>query len=281
MILSLNCDYCKNDFPPSRRECPHCGQPSLFPNVTIALNQQSVLQDRYEKAKDDALSRGVSVNVNDFEKALGKSYVVINRSLSELNRLVGSDFEVYATYYYLSEGIRLQKGEEFDSLRQAADSIFFTGYAKEIRFAVLSLDSIGLSNYGDCSWVLRENMIAHRASVFEENTTLYYMNNPIIKGAKDIPEGYRAIWADRAKLCVAKLAPKIDTATIPAQYSNILMHQGATSADDEIVEVHIFGSMTIRTIEEVTFTAKIKNKAELAMIEGIKEKLGKYGVKVN
>ncbi len=130
------------------------------------------MQDRYDSAMNDSLSRGVIAHVNDFENALTRSFAVINRSLSELERLVGNEFDTYATYYFLSEGIRLQKGEEFDSLRQAADSIFFTGYQKEIRFAALSLDSNGLSNYGDCSWVLREKMIAHRTSLFEDNTTL-------------------------------------------------------------------------------------------------------------
>lgn len=287
MNPSLNCSFCKNDFPLSLPRCPHCGQPSLFPNVTIALSQQSILQDRYDKAKNDAVSRGVIANVDDFEKALNKSCAVINRSTTELLKLIGSEFECYATYYQLaSASVRIQSGEIWDSRRQAADAIFFTNYQHEIRFASLSLDSIGLSNYGDCSWTFRENMIAHRASLFKENTTLYYLNNDI-KDADSIPKGYRAIWADRAKLCVAKLVAKIDTTTTPAQYSNILMHQGATSADDEIVEVHIFGSMTILTIEEVTFNPipttlnKRERKLRVAIIEGIKEKLGIYGVKVN
>ncbi len=276
----MNCTFCNNKIPPSVSRCPHCAQPSLFPNVNIASEEQSFLKARYEQATTDALCSGTAANIDDFERALDKSFAVVNRSLSELERLAGSEFEVYATYYHLSESIRLQQGEEFDSLRQAADSIFFTGFREEIRFAALSLNSNGLSNYGDCSWVLRENMIAHRASVFEDNTTLYYMNNNI-KGAKDVPKGYRATWNERAKLCVAKLAPKIDTTTNSVEYSDILLHQGATSKEDDFVEVHIFGPMTIRTIEEVTFTSKIKNKAEQVKIKGIKEKLGKYGVKVN
>lgn len=282
----MDCTFCKNNIPPSVSRCPHCGQPSLFPNVNIANEEQSFLQDRYEKAVAEALARGAEANVEGFEKILDKSYAVINRSLNELERLIGSDFEVYATYYHLSEGIRLQKGEKFDSLRQAADSIFFTGYREEIRFAALSLDSTGLSNYGECSWVLREEMIAHRASVFEENTTLYYMHNNI-KGADDVPKGYRAIWSDRGKLCVAKLASKIDTTTNSDKYSGILLHQGATSEDDDCVEVHVFGPMTIRTIEEVSFNpipTTISKRDRIvwkAKIEGIKEKLVKYGVKVS
>lgn len=276
----MNCEFCNNNIPPSVSRCPHCGQPSRFPNVITADDEQRQLQSRYDKATNEALSRGVIANIDDFERSLNKSYAVINRSISELSRLAGNEFDVYATYYHLSEGIRLQKGDEFDSLRQAADSIFFTGYREEIRFAALSLDSTGLSNYGDCSWILREDMIAHRTSVFEDNTTLYYINNDI-KGAKDVPKGYRASWKERAKLCVAKLASRIDITTVSDKYSNILLHQGATSKEDDFVEVHIFGPMTIRTIAEVSFTNKIKSKNDQVLIKGIKEKLGKYGVKIN
>src|SRR5215204_2199269 len=106
------------------------------------------------------------------------------------------------------------------------------------------------------------------------------MNNNI-KGASDVPKGYRAVWSDRAKLCIAKLSSEIDTTTTTAEYLSILLKQGATSKEDECVEVHIFGPMTIWTIEEVTFKATIKNRAELAKIKGIKEKLRKYGVKVS
>lgn len=284
---TVNCSHCKNGFPLSLQRCPHCGLPGLFPNVTMALSEQGILQDRYDKAKSNAVTRGVIANVDDFEKALNKSCAVINRSTTELLKLIGSEFECYATYYQLALAlVRIQSGEIWDSRRQSADAIFFTNYQHEIRFASLSLDSIGLSNYGDCSWIFRENMIAHRASVFKENTTLFYLKNNY-KEAKAVPKGYRAIWDDRAKLCIVKLAAKIDTATTSAQYSNILLRQGATSADDEIVEVHIFGSMTIRTIKEVTFNPipttlnKKDRKLRVAIIEGIKEKLGIYGVKIN
>lgn len=286
MTAPINCSHCKNDFPMSQQRCPHCGLPGLFPNVAMALSEESVLQNHYDKAKSEAVTRGVNSNVDDFEKALNNSRAVINRSTTELLRLVGNEFEVYATYYQLSSTITMQSGNIWDSRRQAADAIFFTDYHEDIRFASLSLNSIGLSNYGDCSWIFRENMIAHRASVFKENTTLFYLKNNF-KEAKAVPKGYRAIWADRAKLCVVKLAAKIDTTTIPAQYSNILLSQRATlNGEDEFVEVHILGSMTIRTIEEVSFNpvsttiSKKERLMKLAMIEGIKEKLGKYGVKV-
>ena len=64
----MNCTFCNNNIPPSVSRCPHCGQPSFFPNVIIASNEQSYLQDHYDEAKNDAVSRGVIANVDDFEK---------------------------------------------------------------------------------------------------------------------------------------------------------------------------------------------------------------------
>jgi hypothetical protein len=287
----MECSDCRNNIPLSVSRCPHCGRPSLFPNVTAAYSEQSFLQDRYEQAVEKALACGTFSNIIDFEKALDNSRPVINRSTSELQRLIGNEFESYATYYQLAAAaVRIPSGEKWDTHRQIADAIFFTNYQHEIRFASLTLNSTGLSNYGECAWTFKVDMIAHRASLFEENTTLYYLNNYLKKEIKDadgLPKGYRAIWEDRAKLCVAKLAAKIDTTTEPAEYSNILLRQGATSAEDEFVEVHIHGPMTIRTIEEVSFnpipttTSKRDRLSRIAIKEGLTEKLRKYGVKVD
>lgn len=285
MAASRNCGFCKNDIPPSVSLCPHCGRPSLFRNVEVALSEQDYLQDRYDKATSNALFRGVTANVDDFERALENSRAVINRSLSELQRLSASDYELYATFYELAK-IRLPKEDRWTSIRKAADAAFFTDYEEEIRFAALSLNPDGLGNYGDCSFILKDNMISHRASLFEENTAVFIERERIV-GADKLPKGYKAVWADRVKLCVAKLAEKIDITTKSEEYSNLLVHQGPTSAEDEFVEVHIFGPMTIRTVEEVSFKevpttiSKRERTAILAQIYGIKEKLRRYGVKVS
>jgi hypothetical protein len=283
------CKYCSYERPSAARHCPHCGQPSYFPNVEKAEDEQSDLQGRYDSAVADAKVRGVSTIIEEFERRLGSSKAVLNRPFSDFNLLMTEGkVGVYPTFYHLSEVMRLPTGDdEFDSLRRAADGIFFTGYQEEIRFAALSLDSTGLENYGDCSWVLKEDMIAHRTSLFDDNTTLYYINSPAVKGASDVPPGHRAVWADRAKLCIAKLAGEIDNSISSANFQTLLMVQGKTSKDDKIVEAHIFGPLTIYGIEEVTFKpvstklSKKLQKAESKKIEGEKEKLRAYGVKVD
>ena len=122
-------------------------------------------------------------------------------------------------------------------------------------------------------------MIAHRASVFEKNSVLWIQD---IKfgDAHDLPKGYRATWNNRGKICVAKLASKIDEATGSDEYSTLLMRQGASTEDDDFVEVHIWGSMTIRTFERVTFNPRSKKAVRIITGRANRERLAKFGVAV-
>lgn len=83
---------------------------------------------------------------------------MLARSPGELLRLANSDHELYATFYELIEGgVRMPVGDEWDFRRQSADLALFPGYFKHIRFAALSLDGIGLSTFGSCSIMLRND----------------------------------------------------------------------------------------------------------------------------
>ncbi len=236
---------------------------------------------RYQAAVAQAATRGVDGVLQDFETRLAGSKAVICRSPSETLRLAESENKVYATYYQLADAeVQMPSGEKWDALRMVADAALFTNYAEHLRFAALTLTEEGLSNYGLCSWLLRTEMISHRASVMEENSTLFVDRHALkMSDADKVPKGYRATWAERAKLCVAKLAGRIDAAAKPEEYSTLLLRQGKTSAEDDFVEVQVYGPMTIRTIEQITLSARA-NKAERAMVRGLKEKLDKYGVKL-
>ncbi len=102
------------------------------------------------------------------------------------------------------------------------------------------MDGVGLDNYGECSLTARDDMIAHRATVFEENSVRFMERHKVaFAKAHNLPKGFRATWADRAELCVAKLAAAIDATTRPDDYSNLLLKPGRISDDDHFVEVHI------------------------------------------
>jgi hypothetical protein len=118
-------------------------------------------------------------------------------------------------------------------------------------------------------------MISHRASVFEENSAVFVKR----RGTR-IPKGYRAIWDDRAKLGVAKLSGKIDSATGSDKYSGILLKQGATSEDDDFVEVHIWGPITVLTMEKVIISVSGSHQ-QTTIRKAIEFKLAKHNVQVS
>jgi hypothetical protein len=282
MSTSRSCSDCGNSFHLSQPQCPHCGRPGLYGNVYAAEDADEVnaLEERYQLAKHDAATRGSDTAIGNFETALLNSQAVIARPVNEVQRLATSDNELYATYYQLlNSPIRLPTGEKWDVLRASADSSLFPNYKEEIRFGALSLDGLGVSNYGECFIVLKTDMIAHRASVFEENS-VRWIQEIKFKDAHDLPKGYRATWDHRGKLSVAKLASKIDATTPSGQYSEILMRQGASTEEDDFVEVHIWGSMTIRTIERVTFNPRSKKAARIITGRANQEKLAKFGVAI-
>ena len=283
MPKKFPCADCNNHIPPSAERCPHCGRPGLFPNVRAAEEsaERVALDRRYQAAIKSAEKRRTVSNLKDFEVVASKSSAVIARSINELQRLVSSDSEVYATYYQLIEGgTRIPSGDKWDRLRRIADAALFPGYEKHIRFAALTLDGIGLFNYGDCSISLRTDMIAHRASIFEKNSIIFMERggSKLWKG-KPLPKGYRAVWDERGKLCIAKLSRKIAATTRADQYANLLLHQGISSKDDDFVEVHIWGPMTIRTVDQIVF-APSADPAKNVIIKALTEKLLKAGVKV-
>lgn len=237
-----------------------------------APEEQAALKRRYNQAVQDAEVRGARAVVEQFEMATMGSKAVIARSLRELDRIATSERELFSTYYKLLEGeVQLEHGNKWDGLRGVADDTLFPGYRSEIRFAALSLDGKGLHHYGEASFVLREDMIAHRASVYEENSVLF-----LRKHSYEPPPGHRATWADRAILCVAKLASWLTSSTETADFAKLLLRQGETPEDDQFVEVHIYGSMSVRTVQRVLVPPP--KKGMVAVREALRERLRRMGM---
>lgn len=254
------CQHCGFEVPLAWSYCPHCGRAGLFPNVRAAQSEDEVaaLDHRYQHALQDAAARGALNTVTRFERAVAtSSKAVMSRPLRELDRLASSDRELISTFYkLLGAEVRLPRGNDWDGLRRIADEVLFPGYREEIRFAALTLDGTGLSSYGECSFVLRDDMIAHRASIFEENSTVLLTR----RRSYEPPPGRRASWADRAKLCVAKLAPEIDADTPPDRFPSVLLRSGTKGADDHFVEVHIWGPLSLRSMDRVILATPRKRR---------------------
>jgi hypothetical protein len=244
--------------------------------------ERDALNRRYQVAKADAIKRGADAVLQHFESALAGSAAVIARSDSEVLLLASNTRRLFATYYQqIESGSRLPDGDEWGSVREITDSILFPNYKELIHFAALSLNGIGLSNYGNCSITLREDRIAHRTSVLEDNSVLLMERHRVqVKRKATVPRGFRATWKEREKLCVAKLAGSIDSTTKSDQYSGILLKQGTSSEYDEFVEVHIFGPMSVFTIAAVRVTEPTTRR-RATVVSALKSKLAKHGVAVS
>jgi len=206
-----------------------------------------------------------------------KSEAVIARPAAEVFRLATSDRELYANFYGLIDaGTRLPNGGHWDSVRETVDSKFFPYFKEHIRFGALTLNGKGLANYGDCFILLRDDMVGHRSTVFEENT-INFCEKKNIALLDGIPIGHTATWLRRGQLAATKLWSKLHGEMIPLDFQRVLMSPATTSADDDFIEVHIYGSISIRSVSSVSID---RNKSSVK-IRALREKLTKQRIQVN
>jgi len=255
----LPCGFCGGPIPLEWERCPHCARPGLFPNVREASldPKPAEVEQRYQAARRKLIAGGIEPEACAFETAVARSKAVIARPLRDTARIISSDRELFATFYGLTEGeVRLADDDKWARLRGAADQKLFGQYGKHIRFAALTLDGIGLSRFGDCFLVLREDMIAHRASVFEDNSAALMARH------LEEPAGCRATWEERAKLCLAKheedLRPGIERENFP----RILLREEPRREDSRFVEVHIWGPLSIRSCEDILPKETVPNQPQ-------------------
>ncbi len=254
------CDDCACEIPLDWRVCPHCGRPSRFPNVIKAdrLEEVEALERRYRKGLAAARKSGRLAAVKRFEAAVKqKSQAVMVCPATKLIEIANRNRDLFATYHDL-ERFRFPRPQtdlsepDWDAIRPAFETkLFDKRNLDRIHYAALSLDDDGLSNYGNCSIVLREDMVSHRASLFNENSLGFAIRRKI-QCAQKIPAGYRCSWKRRHQLSVAKTARLIRQGTPTDEFPQLLLKAANTSSRDRFVEVHVFGPMTAKTFEKIT-----------------------------
>jgi hypothetical protein len=178
----------------------------------------------------------------------------------------------------LHAGVRVPDGSRWTWLRGLADWALFTSYRDKIRFASLSVDGACLPHYGEVSLELSENMIAHRATVFEENSAVFFDRHRDIE--PDSFAGHRARWADRGKLALAKHAAELSATSTEADFASVLLRLSPDPAhpeDDVFIEVHIYGSLTRRSLSRVTIDTA---RASMAMTDDLRVRLAHVHVPV-
>lgn len=274
-VTSTPCEHCGHDVPLSRTDCPHCGRPCRFsPNVRAAQSEAGALDQRYQAALGEAAARGAAQVAQDFGIAVQSSKAVIARPLRDIDRLVSSDQELIPTFYGLTQGeVRLPYDDKWDVLRRVANSALFPGYEKEIRFAALTLDGVGLAEFGDSFLVLREDMTAHRATAFEDNSASF-----VAKHHHPVPAGYRSTWDERSKLCTAKNGRDLQPGMQASEFSPILLRQKSGSEESRFVEVHVYGPMSMHSVEKVILRQVRRGQPRASHVRELRDRLAAVGI---
>jgi hypothetical protein len=81
------------------------------------------------------------------------------------------------------------------------------------------------------------------------------------------------------KLAVAKLADKLTAMTHDNDFAAILLNPGTTTADGDFIEVHVFGTMTLRTFERIVIEPGKKSRRDLK-IKVLRERCRAVGVEL-
>ncbi len=273
------CRACGTLVPAHVDRCPGCMIDVGYPNVRAAENQeeQKALDRRYLRAQSLAKGRGCSDNLDRFRDAVGQSQAVICRPLSLLQTMISSETQLYATFHQLVRAeARIPADNEFDKRRLAVDTVLFPYYHEEVRFAALTLDGRGLTSYGGYSVVLHNSQIAKRATVFEENSFSFCRRHRV-QATEPLPLGYRATWQKRGTLAAAKLHDRLNPDTPPEEFPRILIKIAETTAEDDFIEVHIYGPIHRGGIDRVIGPRPV-NRADRTIQADLRRKLSQLHV---
>ena len=278
------CVKCGYETPRANMHCIHCYWPMSSGTQTDFIPEYPNTRDAEQEREDLDLRIAVTTAkiahdaafIADFESFVGHAHATINRWIDEVYRIVMHDESSLITTFekQLAAGMRIwNRKSKWTALRVHAEVDLFPGYGDEIRYALLSPTRRGLPRYGDCSIVLRDDMIEHRATVFESNTAAWWERMTEAFG-RALPRGYRAHWRDRARLAYVKLAETLKAPLTEDAVTKVLLAEGPDEADT-FIEVNIFGSLTPRSAEEFTVPKAYEGSP---LYDNVREKLESMGV---
>ncbi len=251
------------------------------PNVRLAerAQEKEALRKRYEEAKVAAEARGVKDRLAEFERAVSMAGAVINISIDNADSLLANDKTLYSNYRLQVDGeVRMVAELENDVKRTAVECSFFGSTAKDIRYAALSLDGVGLRSYGEISLRLKEIAVETRASLLECNTYTFVKRHPFWAGS--MPEaGYRATWQGKAELAVAKCGAMIERQTTQAAFARLVLRSSGSREDDEFIEIHIHGKISLQAFEAAVLPKAGGTPTKDQKLNVIRDRLDKLGIR--
>jgi hypothetical protein len=220
------------------------------------------LNDQYAAASQRVAGSNLDREFADLEQLASGSKAVLCARPEKLEPLMQKQFDLLPNYWDLqdlrSTGSDPNGGPDWHNLRQKAE-IELVGSAEHrdrLHYAALSLDGTGLPHYGDCTIVLRESMIAHRATVYRTNSALDVSQTV---GASLHPGGL-AEWRDRGRLVANKLADQLQPGMGEDEFQQLLLRPGKPEnkgVDDVFVEVLVFGELTLYAFQAMSIMVDV------------------------
>lgn len=278
--MTDTCNFCGAKLPIQARTCPMCGQDAGFPNVRLAGSdrERAAVTERLARGQVSADTRNSRVQLDAFGQAVLQSRAVMNRSLGALHSWVNGANPLFISFHQqVRSQSRGPQDNEWDRQRISAENTISPLFFDSLNIGALCLGAVGMEYYGPYTIFLKENLIAHRSSAFEENPFFFNQRHAVISG-KDPPPGYRAVWLERDRLAMAKLHPKITSETTPADFPSILLESRGGESDCDFIEVHIYGPLHMGAIEHV---AGPKPSGDDALLwRNIKRKMASQGTTV-
>jgi hypothetical protein len=275
------CSRCQTDVSPHLDRCVNCQKDVGFPNVRAAWRQseRDALSRTYVEAKQRSAAQGNASVVDKLETALEQSEAVICKPWGVINTLLSRDSRLLQTFHQEIEAEgRLPESNDFDRERAGVDATFFPLYHDRIRFAALSIDGKGSTAYGCGCLVLKEMSISERATVFIENTIAFVRRTKHPAGQPP-PQGLTAVWPDRAKLGIAKLADHVYAGMSAEDLATLVLRQTGTTDGDDFLEVHVFGPIHRSSVSRVG--GKIpRQRADRVMVLQLQRDLQAAGVRI-
>ena len=277
----MRCPTCSEEVRPHERLCVACQTDCGFPNVRAAEQdvERLALAGRVADAERQADNNGTASLVAKLRAAARRSRAVRVRSLDEVYAIVNSDDKLMGTFYDLKgAGLLRPSATKMEGSRQSAEPLIFLNYHDKIHFAALTLDDTALFTYGNCAMIFQEAKIANRATVFEENCVFFCQKRDIGPARPTVPPGYRATWAHREDLVVAKLGPRLSVHTQESDLPSILISSGSDPSKDDFVEVHIYDHVHRSALDYVV--VRTKRASDKAFVRQMKARLGDDRVRV-
>jgi hypothetical protein len=275
----LICTVCGSEIPDSVEKCFTCGFNAGPPNVRMARATEEIraLEDRYQAALERAKNAGSLYILQSFEHDVSNSFAVLNVDLSFLYHFVTGKAVLYANYEGGVAGRSRKPAETYNDLkRRGVGGTLFGGYAGEIIYAALSLDGSGPTSYGPYAIKLRDIAVRNRATVLENNSYDFVKKNNLSPGDPR-PRGYLATWANRGKLAVAKLGDYITPLRNVAEFPSVLLTSSGDRSTDEFIEVHVYGTFDLNSVESVKGTSRGLSRDDRDLIRIVKAHLSKAG----